>query len=602
MVVEIPRRWGKFNYFEDGKEKIFCRSWNIAESFFVSNNKVNVSSVAWHPGSEADNHLTILSSDNYLRIYDVADPQIPYHVIALSCIEPSFYLTSNSRTSFSSCLGETAVSFDFGPPILAPVTKSDSEEQKQDIIWPIFILKGNGDIYIVHSNLRKKTHQGKIKGPLTMYPSAVDNYGIDNCSLMCLQVMPPVLVISTSYGVLYHCIVLNYSEKRCLLEEEKEIGYYPVLYVYEKVELALTLTPSDDKDDTESCPIRLYKDISSNMRYYCTHIAGIHGIGLPLVQKLEQFAETDDSESFLPQLENQDSIVEHIICSQPLSTTTPAPILGFDITVSPVRTVLISLLSSWEFVCLPLFLDHQFHLLNQHDVSQQNNELSQKQNKTNSFLQYINNLLKHSITTPLLKSNLSSDNSQPSPQEWLQVLNNITQRLREEYIEKLDTAILQIKKRIEILQEQKKHQIKDIEDCLYNKKVLSSKAEELAEKYEDAYNTQGKLISRIEKLLQKLQYSQPILSNAETEMKQDLKTLEEKLKKLKFSFEQVQMKFENQKKKMSENKFLYSNTMYNIVDLNDNQLAIVKDILKEEGVSLLEIIKKINWLKAELGL
>ncbi|XP_023244766.1 nuclear pore complex protein Nup88-like [Centruroides sculpturatus] len=581
MVVEIPRKWGKYSYFEGGKEIIFCRSWNIAEIFFVSNSKVNVSSVVWHPGSESDCHLTILSSDNCLRIYDVTNPQIPFQVIALSCVEPSFYLTSNSRTSFSSCLGETAVSFDFGPPITTAERNSEIKDHELDIIWPIFILKGNGDVYVVHSNLKKRS-QSKVKGPLTMYPSAIDNYGIDNCSLMCLQVMPPVLVISTSYGTLYHCIVINYLEKENLSESNEETEYHPILYVYEKVELELTLTPADEKDDTEFCPIHLYKDFSSNVRYYCTHIAGIHGIALPLIQKLEQFAEVDDAENFLPQLEHQESIVEHVICSQPLSTTAPAPILGFGLTISPVRTVLISLLSSWEFICLPLFLDQQFYHLNYLSSFQPKNGLSQKQIKANSFMHYMNNILRHSVTTPLLKSNLISDDSQPSPQEWLQLLNNVTQRLREEYIEKLDTAIIQARKRIEVLKELKKQQTKDIDDCMNIKEHLSSKEEALAEKYEDAYNVQQKLVQRIEKVLQKLQYSLPVLSDAEIEMKQDLKTLDDKLKKLKLSFEQIQLKFQNQKKHLLENKILFSNIAYSAEDLNNNQLSIIKDILKEE--------------------
>ena len=45
-----------------------------------------------------------------------------------------------------------------------------------------------------------------------MHPDAEDNYGLDSCSILCLHptiTSPPILVIATNGGTLYHCIVLN---------------------------------------------------------------------------------------------------------------------------------------------------------------------------------------------------------------------------------------------------------------------------------------------------------------------------------------------------------------------------------------------------------
>ena len=41
-----------------------------------------------------------------------------------------------------------------------------------------------------------------------MHPPAEDNYGNDACAILCLPTMPPVVVISTCDGRLYHCVLL----------------------------------------------------------------------------------------------------------------------------------------------------------------------------------------------------------------------------------------------------------------------------------------------------------------------------------------------------------------------------------------------------------
>lgn len=42
-----------------------------------------------------------------------------------------------------------------------------------------------------------------------MYPPADDNYGIDSCSIMCLQTTPPIVVIAMCTGKIYHAILLK---------------------------------------------------------------------------------------------------------------------------------------------------------------------------------------------------------------------------------------------------------------------------------------------------------------------------------------------------------------------------------------------------------
>ena len=55
-----------------------------------------------------------------------------------------------------------------------------------------------------------------------MYPAADDNYGLDACSLLCLHSQPPIIVMATGSGKIYHCIVLETEktydpEEVCLL-------------------------------------------------------------------------------------------------------------------------------------------------------------------------------------------------------------------------------------------------------------------------------------------------------------------------------------------------------------------------------------------------
>ena len=47
---------------------MFCfRTIPIDPRFYVTHHKINVLDVKWHPGSQADIHLMVLTSDNNLR-------------------------------------------------------------------------------------------------------------------------------------------------------------------------------------------------------------------------------------------------------------------------------------------------------------------------------------------------------------------------------------------------------------------------------------------------------------------------------------------------------------------------------------------------------
>ncbi len=91
------------------------RSFSIAERFFLCQSRVEVQQVEFHPGAPFDAHIVVLSSDNYLRIYDLdEDRMTPEQSISLNASVPrrqpaSFF--ADSAITVKGSLGETAVSF-----------------------------------------------------------------------------------------------------------------------------------------------------------------------------------------------------------------------------------------------------------------------------------------------------------------------------------------------------------------------------------------------------------------------------------------------------------------------------------------------------------
>ena len=148
--VELPRRAGKSGRYANGQRTVMCRSFSVAERFFVLQAKISVLQVEFHPGSGYDDHLVVLASDNYFRIYNLdADRQTPEQSINLNpgshSKSASFFATS--ALSIKASLGESAVSFAFAPPAV------EEEGLVGSSIWPMFVLYGNGDVYCLVTGL-----------------------------------------------------------------------------------------------------------------------------------------------------------------------------------------------------------------------------------------------------------------------------------------------------------------------------------------------------------------------------------------------------------------------------------------------------------------
>ncbi|XP_054718189.1 nucleoporin 88-like [Uloborus diversus] len=616
MVFQVPWRYGKFGATGDKNEAIVGRSWNVAEYFFVCSNRISVVQALWHPGSSSNTHLTVLSTDNYIRIYDVTEPQTPTQVISLGASARSSYLSSEAKISFSTCFGENAVSFDFGLPVKIQVQlQSESRGVKmfgEQTIWPIFLLHGNGDVYILKVPLKKERvlSVAKLEGPLAMYPPAEDNYGYDACCILCLHSTPLSIVVATSNGMIYHCIVLGNSSSTSVKQQVEEASSFEVsdkcdsaLYVFESVELPLTL--SDEQDDVYGHPILLYKDVTSHSKYHCTHASGLHSVAVPFLQAIEECLNADGLSKLLYEDQKQPCIVEHILCTKPFSQMEAVPVLGLDVSVSDAGVIMICLLASFEFVCLPLVSSYFAtapHLLGDDLL------LVKDQDKSiSSFEQHIEKSLQRSLCSPFIKSTSGKDKVHTSPHQWLDLLCNVTQRYREDYIQRLNTALALLRSRVKVLTQQKEYQLMDIARCNQEKETLKNGAERLAEKYEDAQAAQQKIFVRVENLLQKLTQNLPYLSKAEIDMKQTLLSYEEKLKNFETSLDQIKKKVKYQREKMKElgdthHQVQTTKEMLTDLNLNDTQLKHVKELLSQEGDSISDLVQTITSLKKQTAL
>ncbi|XP_074641709.1 nucleoporin 88-like [Tubulanus polymorphus] len=601
-AIELPRRWGKYNLCEGGKSSISCRTIPIGERFFASHSKVKLLHAAWHPGGESHSHIALLTSDCAFSLYDLNDAEVAEQYVTLSENGVSLDVSS-SKTHFNTALGDQPVSFDFGSSI--SVQTNRNSKSRIDV-WPVYVLWGNGNVFRLLISPKEK-FQANFVGPLAMLPPAEDNYGTDACSIMCLDTQPPILVIATCEGNLYHCIVLpkddcdTASEISWSISESNNTLWEPVvaectLYVYEKIELELSLTTvtleSDDPViDDYTCPVHLLKDKATTSRYHCHHNAGVHTVALPWTLNLEKISDKLDSVAAFDHTE--EAIVEHLICTKPISSSDENPVVGLGIVSDTLLgTALICMTSTFQCITLPLvslFKPTAPVLMSSAETKPRSSPKNRLYREP--FDQHIQKILKRGTSNPIIKTSSKTD---LQPQECFQLLSRATQVFREEYIHKQDLAREEIKRRVHILREQKKQQVNDVELCLQSKGELSNNAENLATKYDDIMYLQTALVSRVEDVIRKVQKKVPIVSDAEKGMYRELKAMEESMKHLKNSLEQIKTKRDCQRRMIKQ-----SETTAKSPSISNPQSTQIKSLLKDEGSKICELIKNVKLLQSQ---
>ncbi|XP_063809744.1 nuclear pore complex protein Nup88 [Pseudophryne corroboree] len=604
MVLEVPKRWGKNSQFEGGEKTVNCRTIPIAERLFTSCTSLVLKQATWYPSETEEPHLILLTSDNMIRIYSLQDYLAPEKMIPLSNADEE--TLPHSGRSYKASLGETAVACTFGP--LVALSKGHGLYSKEEMVYPLYILYENGETFLIYINLQRSgSNIGKLLGPLPMHPAAEDNYGYDACAVLCLPCVPNILVIATEAGLLYHCVVLegeDDDEQTSNKSWNPNSDLIPSLYVFEcvELELALKLATEEEEEPLESdfsCPIKLHRDPICPSRYHCTHLAGVHSVGLTWLGKLEKFlsAGEEDKDSLQELGAEQKCFVEHVLCTKPLPRRPPAPIQGFWI-ISDISlgTTMICITSSYECFTIPLLMTIRPPsppLLCSEAASSITESLPHVlADVKGPFENHIRGILMRNSANPLLLNSSNKDSS-PPPEECLQLLSRATQVFREEYVLKQDLAREEIQRRVKLLIAQKEKQLADLSHCKEDRKSLKETAERLAEKFEEAKDKQEDLINRMKAVLRSFHTRLPVLSDSERDMKKELQTTQEQLHHLGNAIKQVKMKMAYQEKQMENGKSPRKSNL----TLSDYQRKCIQTVLKEEGEHIQEMVKQINDIR-----
>lgn len=516
-IVEMPRKWGRRYKGETKESQVFCKTFNINERLFTCEKRLKTRHVAWHPlGYEAKQVLCILTNDNRLRFHNVtADQEI--QVINLKVKNETDDQDALCLGISMLNLGELAICFDFGPPTVI---------QEPDILWPIYILMDSGDIYLIYTNFQNPLYAEHIIGPLTMLPQAEDNYGSDACSLIVLDSCPPLLAIATPSGTIYHCFAFP---------DKKEVLSKQTLYVYEAIELSKDLI-ANPNDPYSPHQMRLFKDPTSEIRYFCVHENGVHTIVLPILETIQH-----DSEM----INEKESFSEFLICTR---TSTPSDEvldqeqdilstpLGLAVEVRQTSIVLLVLMVDNEMIVHRISpattlinrkrfpkkaLDTSRDSSNEPDIQ----NLSQVDASRANFDEQIQQILKRKTSIPMLK--LSENDEQKK--QIIEVVNRAVTVFKSEYLKKFDLAGEAIKKKLTMLERDMQNQRDEYDkiardkDDVYNSVIsLASKAGMVCEKQKD-------LLSRLDRVLAVVSYGHPDLSEAEAKLRRELASVNGKL-------------------------------------------------------------------------
>ncbi|CAK1541443.1 unnamed protein product [Leptosia nina] len=402
-IAELPTRWGRGGLFESGSQTILCKSYSLDERFMYSKGEVH--RVRWHPKSLS--HVLVLLSDNTMRLYNIALKSGPKMVKSFTIgPKPVGSLGMTLLDSF----GDSAVDFTPTP---------DAEH--------ILILSGNGDVYIMNSDFleSKRPLQIRLRGPLPMYPPADDNYGSESCSIMTMGAgeWSTLVVIASASASLYHCLLLP--------EADKENGDGYALYVMESVELNIVLNSKDDVPF--AYPVHLYPCLGNT--YACMHAGGVHSVTLPIMGYLKDYAMADENEieSILSLISSKSSTARHLVCT---SEREARPPLGLVLSSPPLHEVLI-LCSTGELITRslePYILEETlFRELQLKNPALDNDDIHNilKERQKLSFVTIIQEILSREVSQPILNMNKTSD---PEPKELLEMLTEVTVKLREQYI------------------------------------------------------------------------------------------------------------------------------------------------------------------------
>ena len=322
------------------------------------------------------------------------------------------------------------------------------------------------------------------------------------------------------------------------------------LFVFEQVELELSLVSSSSNDLGKrpfDYPLLLSVDPLSPSRYFCSHKAGVHSVTLPMVAQLAELAQRPDDEAvakggslLISSPLEQNSIVQHLVCTQLFSKNKAAPVQGLSVAFPPAK--LHCILQDCKVVSIPLsqsILSQAQPLLCTNSTDGESSGVTSLASATSSvapatsgqgkepFDKHIALILQRTTTNPLMKASANM-----TSEESYEILARSTKVFREEYIPKLDKARREIEKRVAGLEARKTQQHLSLAKLTEERFSLRDSAAQLSEKYEDLRDNEENLMARIEAILNAIQRRLPVTTDAEIRMQRQLQSIERKNKDL----------------------------------------------------------------------
>lgn len=598
-IVELPRRWSRRHKGDSskGSNQTYCKTFNINERLFKCEKRLRTLHAVWHPlGIEARQVLCILTNDNRLRLHDVT-ANVELQVMNLRNVHGQSSKDFDLDTSDTLCLGismmnleEFAICFDFGPPMIV---------QEPDVLWPIYILMGSGDVYLIYTNFQNPTYAEHIIGPLTMLPQAEDNYGSDACSLIVLESSPPLLAIATPTGTIYHCFA--FPEKHGILPKQ-------TLYVYEAIELSKDLIENPDDPYTPH-PMRLFKDPTSEIRYFCVHENGVHTVVLPILETIQSDPEI---------IEEKESFSEFLICTR---TSTPSEFLnqcnqggnneanncddqstpcGLAVEIRQSSIVLLVLLPENEMIVHRIspattLINRKRFPRRALDASRDSStcggdqeilNLSQVDASRSNFEDQIQQIIKRRTSIPMLKL---SENLEQKKQIG-ELISRAIATFRVEYLKKYSLAAEAIKKKLSILERDMQNQKDEYSTITQEKDEVYMEVIGLSSQAELVCSKQKELMNRIDKVLAAVAYGHPDLSEAEAKLRRELATLTDKLR---HNRDQLDSIVNKHKYHMSQKDPSNYNSHHDLI-LSQTQLDGIRETLARQGSEIADLKRAVK--------
>lgn len=587
LLIELPLRWGIDGLYQDAKPKIICQSFVLLEDNL---NNFEVLQTRWHPHSTTDSHLLVLVSDNSILMFEESTLK---HTWRIGPMPSAVAIARN--LSFLEPLGDTAIDFDIAPPKLREEflnnetydhienlnntlnSLSLTSKSKQQIEWPIIILRGNGKIFILNAGFN--SDKPKIQGPLKMWPTKKDNYGDDSCSLLVIPTLPLTIVIAENRGILHHVVMIetktkdndtSYNDSNCDYD----------LFVLESIELELGLKENDQKESAVS-PIILKRDPVNEQRYYCYHETGLHGVNIGFLPQIQTYIDNDqDNELSL----NIKSKAEYILSTKATSSSKVNAVVGFGLLQCP--SGFFAVVNNGQVVSLntiKLVGNQLSDIISSPPINK-----SKALDRRIPFDQHIRSVLSAGVSQPLLSLDKAKP---PTPQQAFEILMNSMQVMRDQY-KRHDQVRFEISKKCKILELMKNQQNDDISQLLDDKHLIQEKAYKLAEMHEDIMEHQQVLQKRVQDILRLSMLRLPNAGATGQEFTDQIKKIKLKVEKLSNDAKYLKSKHEVQKVQVENLEISKP------IVIPQKQEEAIKEILSEMTKQISTLTKDVQQLCA----